>query len=71
MIFWQIVFWLSLIMCIYIYAGYPAAIFIVSHLRGISVARQRDLHPSVTLIVPAFNEAEAIASKIENSLALD
>jgi cellulose synthase/poly-beta-1,6-N-acetylglucosamine synthase-like glycosyltransferase len=52
------------------YIGYPLALYTLSGLFG--RPWRRDVRPAtVTLIVPAYNEAAAIAEKIENSLALD
>jgi len=70
----EAVFWLSLAMVLYAYAGYPAALWIVTrvapHRPGATAGLGPPL-PRVTLIVSAFNEEEVIGAKIENSLALD
>lgn len=65
-----VVFWFCLAVCVYIYFGYPALLWIVSHLRPRPVA-EADVAPSMTIIVPAYNEEQHIAAKIENTLSLD
>jgi cellulose synthase/poly-beta-1,6-N-acetylglucosamine synthase-like glycosyltransferase len=65
-----IAFWLSLAVCIYIYFGYPALLWIVERFHARPV-RTADIHPLVTFIIPAYNEQKNIAAKIENTLALD
>ncbi len=65
-----IVFWSSLTVCVYIYFGYPALLWIVSRFRR-PVVREMDVTPKATFIVPAFNEEALIAEKIANTLGLD
>jgi cellulose synthase/poly-beta-1,6-N-acetylglucosamine synthase-like glycosyltransferase len=64
------VFWLSLGVCVYIYFGYPALLWIVSRVRPRPV-REDDVTPFATFVVPAYNEERNIAAKIENALGLD
>lgn len=66
----KIVFWFCLAVCVYIYFGYPALLWIVSRLRPRPV-REGDVTPRATFIIPAYNEERNIAAKIENTLALD
>ncbi len=54
----------------YTYVGYPLALAVLARLRP------RPIHlathtPSVTLLIAAYNEADFIAQKLDNSLALD
>ncbi|HEX7181894.1 MAG TPA: glycosyltransferase family 2 protein [Thermoanaerobaculia bacterium] len=63
------VFWVSLATAAYIYFGYPALIFLVSRLRPRPVRRGGE--PTVTVVIPVYNEEEVIAEKIANTLALD
>jgi cellulose synthase/poly-beta-1,6-N-acetylglucosamine synthase-like glycosyltransferase len=63
-------FWLSLGVCVYIYFGYPALLWVVSRLRPRRVL-ESDVTPSATFVIPAFNEERNIAAKIENTLGLD
>lgn len=66
----KIVFWCCLAVCVYIYFGYPALLWIVSKLRPRPVA-EAEVTPRATFIIPAYNEERNIAAKIENTLSLD
>lgn len=65
-----IVFWAAVAIIIYAFAGYPLVLV------GLRIFIRREVHkapirPSVSLLIPAYNEARVIARKIQNSLALD
>ena len=62
-------FFASLFLMLYSYAGYPASLYLIALFRKDRVARGGGL-PDVTLIITAHNEEKRIASKIENTLAL-
>jgi cellulose synthase/poly-beta-1,6-N-acetylglucosamine synthase-like glycosyltransferase len=67
----EVVFWVLGGLIAYVYAGYP---LLLALLTGFGLRRPIATgagEPGVTLLVSAFNEAEVIAAKIENSLALD
>lgn len=66
----KISFWLSVGTIIYTFLGYPLLISLVARWRGKPVAK-RPITPTVTVVIPAYNEEAVIGSKIENSLALD
>ena len=66
----QIVFWGSLAVLAYVYVGYPLVVYLVSVVRPRRVERG-EVEPSVTVLITAYNEEEAIAAKIENTLKLD
>ncbi|MCU1231913.1 MAG: glycosyl transferase, family, partial [Acidobacteria bacterium] len=70
MIALAVIFWFSLAVCVYVYFGYPALLFILSRLRPRAV-HERDVFPRATFIIPAYNEERNIVAKIENTLALD
>lgn len=55
---------------VYIYFGYPALIYVLAKLRPRPIARA-DAEPSMTVIVPLYNEERFVEQKIRNSLALD
>jgi cellulose synthase/poly-beta-1,6-N-acetylglucosamine synthase-like glycosyltransferase len=63
------VFGVSLAVCVYVYFGYPALLFVLSRLRPRPVARAA-VFPSVTVVVPAHNEEAVIEAKIRNCLEL-
>ena len=56
---------------VYIYAGYPLVLQLLIWLRGARPIRRGTDLPSVSLVISAYNEADAIAEKLRNSLALD
>jgi cellulose synthase/poly-beta-1,6-N-acetylglucosamine synthase-like glycosyltransferase len=64
------IFFLSLFLVAYAYAGYPALIFMLSRIFPRPV-RKADITPKVSLIITAYNEERDIAAKLENTLALD
>jgi cellulose synthase/poly-beta-1,6-N-acetylglucosamine synthase-like glycosyltransferase len=69
----EAVFWVAVGLIVYTHAGYPLLLWLVSRLRR---ARRSDRHatghsPHVSLIVAAHDEADVIAGKVENALALD
>jgi cellulose synthase/poly-beta-1,6-N-acetylglucosamine synthase-like glycosyltransferase len=63
-------FWLSTLAVIYTYLGYPIVITILARIlnRPVHIA---PIWPTVSLIIPAYNEERIIAQKLDNSLALD
>jgi cellulose synthase/poly-beta-1,6-N-acetylglucosamine synthase-like glycosyltransferase len=65
-----IVFWICFAVCLYIYFGYPALLWVVSRVRPRPV-READVTPLVTFVVAAYNEERNIRTKIENTLSLD
>lgn len=65
-----IVFWLSVAMVVYVYAGYPIMIALLARLRK-PLSFSTVHYPTVTLIFAANNEEKVIAKKLENTLSLD
>ena len=63
------VFWISLAALVYVHVGYSAILWLVQWLARFPAGR--DIEPSVTLIIPAYNEASVLQWKIENALAID
>ena len=66
----EFLLWGSIAVVFYAYAGYGAAIWLVSRVVSRPVRRSDHL-PPVTLLVAAFNEEDVIGQKIENTFALD
>jgi cellulose synthase/poly-beta-1,6-N-acetylglucosamine synthase-like glycosyltransferase len=64
------VFWSSIIIIFYAYAGFPIVLAIVGMIRNRRV-RKAPIMPSVSLIIAAYNEEAGITKKLENSLELD
>ncbi len=66
-----IIFWGSVFTLFYIYLGYPILLWLIRRINGENPVRKSRFEPDVTLIISAYNEAESIRQKIENSLALN
>jgi len=63
-------FWIAILMLAYIYAGYPALVFLVSLLFKRRLAPH--LHePRISVVIAAYNEEQHIRTTIENKLAQD
>lgn len=61
--------WLSFFILVYIYLIYPLIIQVWSWIKSRAV-QKKDIYPSVTLLVCAYNEEDVIFKKIENCLAI-
>jgi cellulose synthase/poly-beta-1,6-N-acetylglucosamine synthase-like glycosyltransferase len=66
----QVVFIASVTVIAFIYAGYPALMFLLGFLFRRPV-RRADISPRVSLIIAAYNEERDLKAKLENALALD
>lgn len=68
----EYVFWATLALLIYVYFGYPIALWVLSRSNGRSAVPHAQIsqHPQLTLVISAYNEEDCIRGKIENSLAL-
>jgi len=70
-----ILFWLSVGLLTYTHLGYPLVLWLLVHLRAPSAGGDETgpaaRAPTVSLIVPAYDEEEVIAAKVANALALD
>ena len=66
----EIIFWTAVVAIVYTYAGYPLLLILISRFRGKPVLRS-ELTPTVSVIIAAYNEERDLATKLENTLALD
>lgn len=70
MFFLKILFWLSLFIIFYAYLGYPLLIALLA-----IIYKKRNIYvesfPSVTFIIPAYNEETYISRKLDNTLLID
>jgi cellulose synthase/poly-beta-1,6-N-acetylglucosamine synthase-like glycosyltransferase len=70
----EAVFWISVGLIVYTHLGYPLVLWVLAALRRKPTlehpAKLQEL-PSVSLIIPAHDEAAVIADKVANALALD
>jgi cellulose synthase/poly-beta-1,6-N-acetylglucosamine synthase-like glycosyltransferase len=71
-----ILFWLSAGLIVYTHLGYPLMLWALNRVRvghrpELERHPHRDSGPTVSLIIPAYDEEEVIADKIANALGLD
>lgn len=66
----QAIFWISIFLILYCYLGYPLILFILGLIFGKEIKRG-EITPSISLLIPVYNEEKIIQEKIENSLDLD
>jgi cellulose synthase/poly-beta-1,6-N-acetylglucosamine synthase-like glycosyltransferase len=68
-----ILFWAAAALIVYTHAGYPLALRALLTLRRRPTLSPRPWEepPTVSLIVPAYDEEEVIAAKVANALALE
>ena len=64
------IFWSSALVIFYVYLGYPVFLGLVTKIKKVEVDKD-EIYPTVSLVVPAYNEESVIEEKIKNSLALD
>ncbi|KAA3628672.1 MAG: glycosyltransferase family 2 protein [Proteobacteria bacterium] len=68
----EYVFWIALLAVVYSYFGYPLILMALERLAPRPIVRVAPgFTPSVTIIVPAYNEATVIGRKLENLLNLE
>ena len=66
----KIVFWLAVFLIVYSYFGYPIILMILGTVKRKKI-NKKEITPTVSLLVLAYNEEKVIREKIENSLDLD
>lgn len=64
------VFSSAFLVVLYIFIGYPVVLLVLSMLLGKKILR-KDIRPTVSLIISAYNEEKVIRRKLENTLELD
>lgn len=70
MIIAEIVFWSAGLLFLYVFVGYPVLVWVLGRIVHKGRVGDGTYHPTVTLIISAYNEAPVIREKILNSLAL-
>ncbi|UTA47360.1 glycosyltransferase family 2 protein [Simiduia sp. 21SJ11W-1] len=65
----ELIFWASAALLFYIYLGYPLLLRLLPKVKGNQAARTQSEPPSVTVIIPAFNEADHIEATVLNKLS--
>jgi len=66
----EIIFWVAAALILYVFVGYPVLLWVLQLVFHRKRPQGED-QPTVSLLIPAHNEAAIIAEKIHNSLALD
>ncbi len=66
-----IIFWLSGLLLFWTYFGYPALMAVWARLMPRPIVRDDALTPTLTILIPAYNEADVIRRKLENTVSLD
>ena len=67
----ELLFWGSLGIVLYVYAGYPAVLAVWSRLARRARVSERDATPAVSVVIAARNEAERLPGRLENLFGLD
>jgi cellulose synthase/poly-beta-1,6-N-acetylglucosamine synthase-like glycosyltransferase len=69
----EIVFWVSGLAILYTYAGYPLLLRILPKEKDADTAYSCHsvIEPTISIIIPVYNEEKIIREKIENTLTLD
>ena len=67
----QIVFWLCLFLIAYTYLIYPLLVIALARLLPARQIQPPGNLPTVTMVVPAYNEEDILDRKLDNCLALD
>lgn len=65
-----LIFWASVVLLVYLYAGYPLLIHVWSRLRP-RRSIEHDIQPSISILVVAHNEGHRLVRRLENLLALN
>ncbi len=66
----ETIFWLGAVALFYAYIGYPLLVYLISRLFPKKIVRAA-FEPSVTVLITAYNEEQAIRGKLENTLEID
>lgn len=67
-----LIFFILFIFILYTYLGYPLILFILKIAKkGRVVSSGRGEYPTVSIVIPVYNEEAIIEEKLENTLALD
>jgi cellulose synthase/poly-beta-1,6-N-acetylglucosamine synthase-like glycosyltransferase len=62
--------WLAVFLIGYVYLGYPVLLWVFTRSKNAPV-KERNIVPSITLVISAYNEGKIIRQKLENTLALE
>src|ERR1051325_2587048 len=65
-----LLFWICVLLIGYVYAGYPLILAMLARLHK-KAPEYPEITPQVSILIAAYNEQNVIASKLDNTLALD
>jgi len=63
-------FWMSALLVLYAYCGYPLLLWFMSRYRGSPIVK-KGMHPTVSILMSVRNEEQIIAAKLKNLRMLD
>jgi len=66
----SIVFWVSVLVMVYIYIGYPSIVYLLSKIKS-NPDKNYEFLPSITIIISVYNEEKLIQKKIDNLFSLN
>jgi cellulose synthase/poly-beta-1,6-N-acetylglucosamine synthase-like glycosyltransferase len=68
-----ILFWICFALLFWTYFGYPVLMYVWYKFNRMPIKRAEagEYSPSLTLLIPAYNEADVIRRKLENSVSLE
>jgi cellulose synthase/poly-beta-1,6-N-acetylglucosamine synthase-like glycosyltransferase len=69
-VLWRIIFWIAVLVPFYAYIGFPLVLLALRLVIRREV-KKGSIQPFISLLIPAYNEDDVIARKIENSIALN
>jgi len=68
----QIILWFNFTLVVYVYIGYPVLLIVLSYLKPYSYSSvSSTFAPSVSLLIPAYNEEKNISIKLDNCLKME
>ncbi len=67
----QIIFWLAALAVLYVYAGYPALLYLVASFRRRRQDSDSSYTPSISILIAACNEEATIEAKLQQTMQLE
>jgi cellulose synthase/poly-beta-1,6-N-acetylglucosamine synthase-like glycosyltransferase len=68
---WALLLVIGLIALGWTFFGYPLFMYLLARISPHSIRKDSSLLPTITLLIPAYNEADVIRPKLENSVSLN
>lgn len=65
----ELILFVSILCIIFSYIGYPLTLYIIGYFRKYNVKKET-IHPSVSMIITAYNEEKRIKKKIDNTIKI-